>query len=93
GGPTPTMLPLNGSPAIDGAIIEANSPLADQRGILRPQGPNDDIGSVEVVPAPAAALQIISGALFLTLLSRRRRTNLLTRVRSAAATTSKGLRS
>jgi serine protease len=93
GGPTPTMLPLNGSPAIDAAVIEVDSPLADQRGILRPQGPNDDIGSVEVVPEPAAALQIISGALFLTLLSRRRRTNLLTGVRSAAATTSKGLRS
>ena len=77
GGPTLTMLPLFGSPAIDTAVTGANSPISDQRGTLRPQGPNDDIGSVEVVPEPGSAMGMISGAVFLALLSRRRPVDLL----------------
>ena len=45
GGPTFTMLPAAGSPAVDAG----NSDKAtDQRGVLRPQGAFDDIGAVEV---------------------------------------------
>ena len=48
GGLTQTMRPLPGSPAID-AIACTNAPAADQRGIVRPQGVQCDIGAVEVV--------------------------------------------
>jgi len=47
GGPTETMLPLPGSPAID-AIACTNAPATDQRGVARPQGAQCDIGAVEV---------------------------------------------
>lgn len=51
GGPTPTMLPLAGSPAIDRGGTAANGcPATDQRGIKRPQGAACDIGAVEVGP-------------------------------------------
>jgi CSLREA domain-containing protein/uncharacterized repeat protein (TIGR02543 family) len=59
GGPTRTMLPQTGSPAID-AIPGGQGPcsgstLRDQRGVARPQGNNCDIGAVEVeVAAPGA---------------------------------------
>jgi uncharacterized repeat protein (TIGR02543 family) len=59
GGPTRTMLPQTGSPAID-AIPGGQSPcsgstLRDQRGVARPQGNGCDIGAVEVeVAAPQA---------------------------------------
>jgi hypothetical protein len=54
GGPTPTQLPLAGSPLID--AIPATSCQADgatgittdQRGVTRPQGGSCDIGAVEV---------------------------------------------
>ena len=49
GGPTQTMLPQPGSPALD-AMCRVNEPAADQRGISRPQGAGCDIGAVEVVP-------------------------------------------
>jgi hypothetical protein len=51
GGPTLTMAPLPGSPAIDavGATV-CPPPVTDQRGITRPQGKSCDIGAVEVVP-------------------------------------------
>ncbi len=50
GGPTQTMPPLPGSPALDAA----SSGLAtDQRGVARPQGGNFDIGAVEVVVVAA----------------------------------------
>ncbi|MCC5841223.1 MAG: hypothetical protein JJT96_13990 [Opitutales bacterium] len=47
GGPTETMPPLAGSPAIDGAIVLATPIAADQRGF--PRGPHGlpDIGAVE----------------------------------------------
>ncbi|MEM9081130.1 MAG: choice-of-anchor Q domain-containing protein, partial [Verrucomicrobiota bacterium] len=48
GGPTPTMPPLPGSPALDTAIT--SSLLLDQRGTIRPQGSAPDIGAIEVDP-------------------------------------------
>mgnify|MGYP001825981495 FL=1 len=48
GGPTPTMPPRIGSPAFDAAIGTGNSPANDQRGVLRPQGAEPDIGAVEL---------------------------------------------
>lgn len=48
GGPTQTMLPLAGSPAL-GAGNNANCPATDQRGVRRPQAVNCDIGAVELV--------------------------------------------
>lgn len=51
GGPTKTLLPQVGSPAIDGGADD-NCPETDQRGVKRPQGTRCDAGAVEVVPAP-----------------------------------------
>ncbi len=48
GGPTPTMLPGDGSEAIDGGTCVAGL-STDQRGVARPQGPACDIGAVESV--------------------------------------------
>jgi hypothetical protein len=47
GGATPTMLPGAGSAAID-ASPDPDCPATDQRGVTRPQGPQCDIGAVEV---------------------------------------------
>jgi hypothetical protein len=58
GGPTPTMLPLTGSPLIDGIPIpncfddSASLVTTDQRGVTRPQINGCDIGSVEVELPP-----------------------------------------
>lgn len=57
GGPTPTMMPGAGSPAIDEVRINTCSGV-DQRGISRPQGPRCDIGAVE---APDADVIFRSG--------------------------------
>ncbi len=46
GGPTLTMAPLNGSPAID-AGDDLTAPAIDQRGVPRAQGARSDIGAVE----------------------------------------------
>jgi CSLREA domain-containing protein len=59
GGPTPTEVPMTGSPAIDavppGTPVLCDGTLpTDQRGVPRPQGAACDIGAVEVV-APASA--------------------------------------
>gem|GEM_PF-3421171 len=51
GGPTQTMLPLAGSPAIDAAAGCAGANAVDQRGVARPYGSACDIGAVEVVPS------------------------------------------
>lgn len=51
GGKTHTHLPQSGSPAIDSGTF-VSTLLLDQRGILRPQGPNFDVGSVEVCQKP-----------------------------------------
>jgi CSLREA domain-containing protein len=54
GGPTPTEVPLAGSPAVD-AGTNAGAPAGDQRGIARPQGIGYDIGAVEVCQTPPQA--------------------------------------
>jgi uncharacterized repeat protein (TIGR01451 family) len=51
GGPTDTMLPAEGSPAID-AGTGTGCPATDQRGVTRPQRTACDIGAVEVEPLP-----------------------------------------
>jgi CSLREA domain-containing protein len=51
GGPTPTQVPADGSPAINhGGTRATGCPATDQRGVSRPQGPACDIGAVEVQP-------------------------------------------
>ncbi len=50
GGATPTILPMAGSPAVDGGA-GVGVPATDQRGITRPQGSMDDVGAVEVCQA------------------------------------------
>src|SRR5206468_2502561 len=45
GGPTPTVMPAVGSPALDAG--GANCAVTDQRGVPRPQGAACDIGAVE----------------------------------------------
>lgn len=52
GGPTETMPPLAGSPAIDEAVALATPLSTDQRGFLRGRDTAPDIGAVEVGPAP-----------------------------------------
>ena len=47
GGPTRTMLPNPGSPAIDAAAGETTA--TDQRGLSRPQNGTPEIGAVEVI--------------------------------------------
>lgn len=51
GGFVNTMLPLEGSPLIDGGDCN-NAPATDARGVTRPQLGACDIGAVEVPPAP-----------------------------------------
>jgi hypothetical protein len=46
GGPTPTLMPLPGSPAIDKGD-NAGCPARDQRGAQRPVGSACDVGAVE----------------------------------------------
>ncbi len=58
GGPTPTRLPLAGSPAID-AGDPATCPSTDQRGVARPQGGGCDIGAVEL-QRPAATTSSVT---------------------------------
>jgi len=74
GGPTPTMPPLAGSPAIDaGSDSATNSFATDQRGYLRLLGAHVDIGAVEVNPdtivttsadgVPGSLRNVITGVL------------------------------
>jgi predicted outer membrane repeat protein len=51
GGPTQTMAPGAGSPAIDAVTAGCPPPATDQRGITRPQGARCDIGAVEAAGA------------------------------------------
>jgi len=52
GGPTPTMPPLFGSPAIDAGVdTVTNSYIYDQRGYPRLSGTHVDVGAVEVFAA------------------------------------------
>ena len=52
GGPTPTMIPLAGSPLVDPTANATSSPLAtDQRGSARVLGPRVDSGAVEWDPS------------------------------------------
>jgi uncharacterized repeat protein (TIGR01451 family) len=57
GGPTDTMMPQAGSPAIEGGD-GTFAPVLDQRSVSRPQGALWDVGAVEVV------LTQLSGAVF-----------------------------
>ena len=57
GGPTPAMLPLPASPAVDaGGYSVLTEFLVDQRGYPRLSGPQVDIGAVELQQAVAATL-------------------------------------
>jgi len=49
GGPTQTMAPLVGSPALNTGVA-CPPPGTDQRGVVRPQGPACDVGAVEGLP-------------------------------------------
>jgi hypothetical protein len=63
GGPTQTMQPLPGSPAIDAGSDSVTNFLAtDQRGLLRKSGAHVDIGAVEVNFNPVVLNTNDSGA-------------------------------
>jgi hypothetical protein len=57
GGPTPTVLLLAGSPALD--AIPTGFPPVDQRGVTRPQGVAADIGAVEDSQSQRVSSQIV----------------------------------
>ena len=65
GGSTATMVPLPGSPVID-AIACTSAPATDQRGVVRPQGVQCDIGAVEATPmeatSPPAIVKVFGAA-------------------------------
>ncbi|MFT6050824.1 MAG: hypothetical protein ACI9B9_000462 [Halioglobus sp.] len=42
------MAPLPSSPAIDTALVTANSPAIDQRGTPRPSGAANELGALEL---------------------------------------------
>jgi hypothetical protein len=63
GGPTPTMPPIPGSPAIDTAI--STSLATDQRGYPRPVGLGPDLGAVEGTYNPGGVGKL-SGVTYLT---------------------------
>ncbi|MGJ8641072.1 MAG: choice-of-anchor Q domain-containing protein [Opitutaceae bacterium] len=56
GGPTLTMPPLPGSPAIEGGVLLSGTPDTDQRGAARISGAIIDIGAVEAFPVSAVSL-------------------------------------
>lgn len=56
GGPTPTMLPLPGSPLIDVIPAASCGEQVDQRAVARPAGGWCDIGAVEVASATPVAV-------------------------------------
>jgi hypothetical protein len=59
GGPTDTLMPLLGNPALD--LVPTPCSGGDQRGVLRPRGDRCDAGAVEALPAkltPAGPLAL-----------------------------------
>ena len=78
GGPTLTILPLSGSPLIDGGIA-AGCPAVDQRGFARPyDGDGDteaecDVGAVEVPEPTAPSLGAITALVSVALARRNRK--------------------
>jgi len=65
GGPTPTHLPLPGSPAVNAVPIANCATALDQRSAARPQGPACDIGAVEraaAAPVLATTTTTLAGA-------------------------------
>jgi len=60
-GPTDTMAPLAGSPAID-AGVGCPPPSTDQRGLPRPSGPACDAGAFEVQPLTVRLIPIAEAA-------------------------------
>jgi uncharacterized repeat protein (TIGR01451 family) len=61
GGPTATVAPLSGSPAIDAVTSGCPPPTADQRGYTRPYGPRCDTGAVEWRQAADLAATLSGG--------------------------------
>ena len=61
GGPTATIAPLYGSPAIDAVTSGCTPPATDQRGYQRPNGPRCDVGAVEWRPAADLAVSLSGG--------------------------------
>ena len=66
GGPTPTMPPLLGSPAIDAATTSSSA--TDQRGVPRPIAAASDIGAVEELVTAAQAPGYVGGTAATSLL-------------------------
>jgi len=61
GGPLATMMPLPGSPVVEGAVPLDTSPGLDMRGAPRPNGPLPDLGAVEAVPISTLGLTSTDG--------------------------------
>ena len=61
GGPTTTVAPLSGSPAIDAVTSGCPPPTTDQRGYTRPYGPRCDTGAVEWRQAADLAVTLAGG--------------------------------
>ncbi|MFN2622804.1 MAG: choice-of-anchor Q domain-containing protein [Chthoniobacterales bacterium] len=59
GGPTLTLMPGSGSPAIDNGT-GVTAPSTDERGVMRPQGAAVDIGAVEIQRSDISTLANVS---------------------------------
>jgi hypothetical protein len=95
GGPTPTLLPLPGSPLVD-AADDVRCAAFDQRGVARPQdgdgigGARCDIGAVEGAPEPGAVAASLAALVSLRLVrNRRSRRGIATEGRSSAPLSSR----
>jgi hypothetical protein len=66
GGPTRTMPLLPGSPALDSALL-TDCPMADQRGVGRPQGVGCDVGAFEREVVPVVEVPALGASQLLLL--------------------------
>ena len=76
GGPTLTILPIPGSPLIDGGVLD-RCESTDQRGFARPaDGDHDDVASCDIgaveVPEPAPPLASAAAVIVLSIARARR---------------------
>jgi hypothetical protein len=58
----PTMVPLPGSPVLNGGVATPGTPTTDERGAARPTSGAIDLGAVQVSNAPPTSISIVTPA-------------------------------